>query len=63
LTLEGAADASAEAGRSNWPATLLLGAIYTLQPGLDLDIGCQSSTRGAAVSRSLLFGLTWRFGL
>jgi hypothetical protein len=47
--------------RARWPAHALVGVIWTLQPGLDLDIGYQASVRTQPVSRSLLLGLTWRF--
>jgi hypothetical protein len=61
LTVDGGAEADADPARSSWPATLLVGAIYTIRPGLDVDIGYQSSVRTAATTREWLAGITYRF--
>ncbi len=61
LTLDGGAEQDADPARKTWPSRLLAGAIYTLRPGLDADIGWQSSLQAAERSRELLIGLTWRF--
>lgn len=61
LATEAAANTDIDPHRSRWPTNLLAGLIWTLQPGLDLDIGFQSSARAQPVSRSWLLGLTWRF--
>jgi hypothetical protein len=61
FTVEVAADTDIDPHRARWPANALVGAIWTLHPGLDLDIGYQASMSTQPVSRSLLLGLTWRF--
>lgn len=61
LTVDGGAEANADLTRSSWPAALLVGAIYTIRPGLDVDIGYQSSVRAAVTTREWLVGLTYRF--
>jgi len=61
LALEGAADSHAERSRSSWPATVLAGAVWTIQPGLDVDLGVQSVVRSASPSSNWLVGLTYRF--
>ncbi|WP_144006528.1 hypothetical protein [Pelomonas sp. KK5] len=64
LTVDGGAHASPDPARRAWPGMLLGGAIYTLRPGLDVDVGWQSSLGPAPVrTRDLLLGLTWRFSL
>ena len=62
LTVDGSAAANPDPSRHAWPATLLAGAIYTLRPGLDLDVGWQSSVAATKpAKRDLLAGLTYRF--
>jgi opacity protein-like surface antigen len=61
LTVDGGAEANSDPTRSSWPATLLVGAIYTIRPGLDVDIGYQSSLRSLVVTREWLVGITYRF--
>ncbi|HEX4233654.1 MAG TPA: transporter [Caldimonas sp.] len=56
----GAESASDPAGHA-WPATLLAGAIYTVRPGLDVDIGYQNTAHAAMTARQWLLGLTYRF--
>lgn len=56
--LDGGVQASPEIGRQRWPGTLVVAAIWTLQPGLDLDLGHQAEVNGPA--RAWLLGLTWR---
>jgi hypothetical protein len=61
LTVDGGAESNPDPARGSWPATLLVGAIYTIRPGLDVDIGYQSSVRAAVPTREWLVGLTYRF--
>ena len=63
LTLTGdvGAESNPDPARSSWPGTLLVGAIYTIRPGLDIDIGYQSSVRASASTREWLVGITYRF--
>ena len=61
LTLDAGANADPYPLRKTWPATLLAGAIYTLKPGLDLDLGYQISAHAQAATRVWLLGLTYRF--
>jgi len=61
LTVDGGTESNPDPARGPWPATLLVGAIYTIRPGLDVDIGYQSSVRAAVPTREWLVGLTCRF--
>ncbi len=61
LTVDAGTSADPDPARKAWPATLLAGAIYTLKPGLDLDIGYQLSARAQPASKVWLLGLTYRF--
>jgi len=61
LTVDGGTGSNADPARSSWPATLLVGAIYTIRPGLDIDIGYQSSVRTSITTREWLAGITYRF--
>ena len=61
LTLDAGAEANADSSRGNWGKTALAGAIYTITPSLDMDIGYQSSIHGDAPVRQWLAGITWRF--
>jgi opacity protein-like surface antigen len=61
LTVDGGAEANSDQTRSSWPATLLAGAIYTIRPGMDVDIGYQSSLRTSLTMREWLVGITYRF--
>jgi len=62
LTVDGSLQSNPDSARKTWPGLLLGGAIWTLQPGLDLDIGWQRSYGPAQPARrDLLMGLTWRF--
>jgi len=60
LTGETTLSAEADPSRSAWRPAALVGAIYTLRPGLDLDCGYQSSWR-TPTQRQWLAGLTYRF--
>ena len=55
------ADSNADAARSEWPAVALVGAIYTLRPGLDIDAGYRAALNSAAVARQWLLGFTYRW--
>jgi hypothetical protein len=50
-----------EAGLQRWSASALVGLIYTLQPGLDLDLGYQETHRTPVKAKEWLAGLTYRF--
>jgi len=55
------ADSNADTSRSMWPAVALLGAIYTLRPGLDIDAGYRKSLNSAAAATQWLLGITYRW--
>ena len=61
LTVDGSTSSNPDPRRKSWPATLLAGAIYTIKPGLDADIGWQSSLGPITRTRQWLVGLTYRF--
>jgi len=52
-----------DASRHGWSGTILVGAIWTLRPGLDVDVGWQSAFHDVATTHTWLAGLTWRFAL
>ena len=49
--------------KASWPGTVLAGVIWTVRPGLDLDLGWQRSVDDTPVARTWLAGLTYRFAL
>jgi Putative MetA-pathway of phenol degradation len=61
FTVDGGASSNPDATRGAWPATLLAGAIYTVRPGLDVDVGYQSAVAASVPSREWLVGVTYRF--
>jgi hypothetical protein len=61
LTVDGGAGSDPDRAQKSWPATLLSGLIYTIQPGLDADFGYQSSIGDAQITRQWLAGITYRF--
>lgn len=61
LTVDGGTGSNADPARRSWQGRLLAGAIYTLRPGLDLDLGWQTSLGAIPARRDLLAGITWRF--
>jgi hypothetical protein len=63
LTVDAKFEESANPHRNPWPGMVLAGAIWTVKPGLDLDIGLQRSVRDRPVTRTWLAGLTYRFSL
>lgn len=63
FTAEVAADTDTDVTASRWLTNGLAGLIWTLRPGLDLDLGHQTSLRLRPDSRSWLLGLTWRFAI
>jgi hypothetical protein len=63
LTVDGELDQNPVLRRHVWPGALLAGAIWTARPGLDLDLGYQSSAHVVPATREWLAGITWRFGL
>jgi outer membrane putative beta-barrel porin/alpha-amylase len=54
-------DSNPDAKRSAWPAVGLVGVIYTLRSGLDVDVGYRSALNSAAVAKQWLLGLTYRW--
>ena len=63
LTVDGEIDQHPDPARKTWPGSLLAGAIWTARPGLDLDVGYQSSFSAQPVNRQWMAGLTYRFSL
>ena len=61
LTVDGQFTQDPDPARRAWPGDVLAGAIWTLRPGLDVDVGWQASLRAEPASRQWLAGLTWRF--
>jgi len=61
LTSEAAADSNPDRRRSTWGGSVLAGAIYTIRPGLDLDLGFQGGIASQAPARTWLGGITYRF--
>lgn len=61
LTAEAGIYSSLESASSAWRATMLVGAVYTVKPGLDLDVGYATTAHVAVVTRAWLAGLTYRF--
>ena len=61
LAVDAGAAANPDPAKSSWPAALLVGAIYTVQPGFDVDIGYQSSVRTSPKTSQWLVGFTYRF--
>jgi hypothetical protein len=61
LTADASANTSPDRSAHHWTSTLLGGAIYTIRPGLDADIGYQHSFLTTPSARTWLLGLTYRF--
>jgi hypothetical protein len=61
LSLDVGIESNADPARKSWPASLLVGVIYTIRPGLDVDIGYRSSVQTIVASREWLVGITHRF--
>jgi hypothetical protein len=61
LVADTAFDSNPDPLRPNWPGVLLVGAIYTLRPGLDIDFGYQTRLNHAAPAQQLLLGITYRW--
>ncbi|RTL41284.1 MAG: transporter [Burkholderiales bacterium] len=59
--LDAGVSADPDPARRRRPATLLAGAVYTLSPGLDVDVGYQVSIGAQPSARQWLAGLTYRF--
>jgi hypothetical protein len=54
-------DSNPDSSRSTWPGFLLAGMIYTLQAGLDVDVGYQTRLNHAAPAQQWLLGITYRW--
>ena len=63
LTADAGAQSSRDRQTSAWSGYELAGAIYTLRPGLDADVGYLRSIRATTPTRVWLVGLTYRFAL
>jgi len=63
LTVDASFGQSPNPHKASWPGTVLAGAIWTVRPGLDLDVGWQRSVDDTPVARTWLAGLTVRFAL
>jgi hypothetical protein len=61
LLADVAADSSVDRTRSTWPAVVLVGAIYTVREGFDIDIGYQARLNRSAPTQVLLVGATLRW--
>jgi len=61
LGLDLAADQNPLRNSSQWPAVVLIGAIYTLLPGCDLDFGYQRGLNHSAPNNQFLLGATVRW--
>jgi hypothetical protein len=62
LVINPAIDSNSNAHRGTWPAVLLVGVIYTIQPGLDVDIGYQTRLNSTGQAQQWLAGITYRWG-
>jgi ABC-type phosphate transport system substrate-binding protein len=63
VTAEAGIDSSSDPSLRAWAATCLVGLIYTLRPGFDIDVGYLSTIRASSFARDLLVGVTYRFSL
>lgn len=63
LTVDASFAQSPNPHKASWPGTVLAGAIWTVRPGLDLDLGWQRTVDDTPVARTWLAGLTYRFAL
>ncbi len=63
LTVDSSFGQSPNPHKTTWPGTILAGAIWTARPGLDIDLGWQTSIDDRPVTRTWLAGLTYRFSL
>ena len=63
LTVDASFAQSPNPHRAGWPGTVLAGAIWTVRPGLDVDVGWQRTIDDTPTARTWLAGLTYRFAL
>ena len=63
LVLDTAVDSNSDSRQSLPPAVALLGMIYTVRPGFDLDVGYRGRLNTAAPIRQFLLGITYRGAL
>jgi hypothetical protein len=63
LTAEAGVASNPDPARNSWPGMLLGAAIYTVRPGIDVDIGYRSSVRAATPAHEVQLGFTCRFSL
>jgi hypothetical protein len=61
LAADAGAVSSTDRSRNSWPGTFLVGAIYMIRPGLNIDVGYQTGVHAPVSYRQWLFGLTYRF--
>src|SRR5262249_40083592 len=55
-----AIDSNSDSTRTNPPLVALLGAIYTIRPGLDVDVGYRQGLNPVAPEHQYLLGITYR---
>ena len=63
FVLDTAIDSNPDSTRATPPAVALTGVIYTVRPGLDLDVGYRGRLNSAAPQRQWLLGITYRGAL
>jgi hypothetical protein len=61
LSVDVGYDGPTDPARSAWAGKWLAGVIYTVQPGLDIDLGWQKSLRRDLPSTQWLLGVTYRW--
>jgi hypothetical protein len=61
LTADAGTESNADPSRNAWFNTILLGAIYSVLPSLDIDCGYQLGAGSGFSARQWLVGITYRF--
>jgi hypothetical protein len=60
MVLDAAADSNPDSAPASYQAVALLGVIYTVRPGLDVDVGYRGRIGGVAPVHQWLPGITFR---
>jgi hypothetical protein len=63
LVLDSAVDSNPDSNSTRMPVVSLAGVIYTVRPGLDVDVGYRSHVNSVAPDRQWLLGITYRGAL
>jgi hypothetical protein len=63
LVLDAAEDSNPDRGGPRYQAVALVGAIYTIRPGLDIDAGLRSRLNAIGPTQQWLLGITYRGAL